>query len=66
MNHPNPLLKHVLCLGLVFASDIAFSQTDLWESTKGPYGGHVNSLVINSSGEIFAGTAGGGVFRPTG
>lgn len=40
----------------------AFSQ-DFWQQTNGPYGGNVSCLAINSSGDIFAGTNGGGVFR---
>lgn len=49
-----------LLFGLLFNST-ANSQT--WEQTNGPYGGDIKSLAINSSGDIFAGTRGGGVFR---
>jgi ligand-binding sensor domain-containing protein len=38
---------------------------NFWQQTNGPYGGHVWSLAINSTGHIFAGTIGGGVFRST-
>ncbi len=36
---------------------------DFWEKTNGPYGGHINGFTINSSGWIYAGTSGGGIFR---
>ena len=36
-----------------------------WQQTNGPSGERVVSLAINSSGQIFAGTFGGGVFRST-
>ena len=37
---------------------------NFWQQTNGPYGGRIQSLAINNSnGYIFAGTAGGGVFR---
>ncbi|MGB9774211.1 MAG: T9SS type A sorting domain-containing protein, partial [Bacteroidota bacterium] len=39
---------------------------DFWqEADNGLYGGRVSSLAINSSGQIFAGTDGGGVYRST-
>ena len=34
-----------------------------WQQTNGPYGGIIYSFAINSSGHIFAGTNGGGVYR---
>ena len=38
--------------------------TDFWQQqTDGLYGGVVNHLAINSSGSIFAGTYGVGMFR---
>jgi ligand-binding sensor domain-containing protein len=46
-------------------SEPAISQTDIWESTGGPYGGQVNALTVNASGHIFAGTYPSGVFRST-
>ncbi|MDZ7343644.1 MAG: hypothetical protein ONA90_03925, partial [candidate division KSB1 bacterium] len=40
----------------------AITQT-FWQSTNGPYGDRVESLVINSYGHIFAGTTWNGIFR---
>ena len=36
---------------------------NFWQQTNGPNGGSVQAFAINSSGDIFAGTFGGGVFR---
>ena len=51
-------------VGMVLACGFpaAFAQ-DCWQQTNGPYGGEVQSLAINSSGHIFAGTFRGGIFR---
>ncbi len=38
---------------------------DFWQQTNGPYGGYINALAINSSGYIFAGTQGSGVYLST-
>jgi ligand-binding sensor domain-containing protein len=62
-----PLHKSFWCNSLAFL--IAFftgsanAQTNFWEPTKGPYGGIIQSFAINSNGDIFAGTSGGGVYR---
>jgi photosystem II stability/assembly factor-like uncharacterized protein len=39
-----------------------FSQTNFWESTNGPPGGRVNSIFVNSNGDIYVST-GVGIFR---
>ncbi len=49
----------LLCLWLEAAAQ------NFWQQTNGPYGGVVQALAINSSGHIFAGTFGGGVFLST-
>jgi Secretion system C-terminal sorting domain len=36
-----------------------------WQQANGPYGLDVTSIVINSSGDVFAGTSGGGVYLST-
>ena len=53
-----------ISLILVFSVSTLHAQ-DFWEQTSGPGGGEVQSLAINSTGHIFAGTSGGGVFRST-
>ena len=52
-----------LTLLLFFPATPVIAQANFWEQTNGPFGGTVNSLAINSNGEIFAGTVFGGVFR---
>ena len=37
-----------------------------WQATNGPYGSFVYSLALDSTGQIFAGTGGGGIFRASG
>ena len=64
-------MKRVVILILVvilfnFCNDgsMSFDSHDFWQQTNGPY--HIiYSLAINSSGHIFAGTDGYGVFRST-
>lgn len=36
---------------------------NFWQQTNGPSGGTIQAFAINSSGQIFAGTQSGGVFR---
>ena len=48
----------------LFLNRYTFSQ-NFWEQTSGPFEGAVNSLAINLSDHIFAGTNNGGVFRST-
>ena len=51
---------------LLCATTMAFPQTPfLWEQTNGPEGGGVQSLAINSQGDIFASAEMAGVFRST-
>ena len=47
---------------LLALTSFCFSQ-DFWEQTNGPFGGPIYALDINSNGNVFAGTQGGGVFR---
>ena len=55
-----------LTLLLSFLTTPVIAQANFWQQTNGPFGGRVNSLAINSSGDIFAGSLfGGGVFRST-
>ncbi|MEE9443458.1 MAG: dockerin type I repeat-containing protein [candidate division Zixibacteria bacterium] len=51
----------IVILTLYSFNPISFAQT--WEQTIGPYGGSVICLAINASGDIFAGTSSGGLFR---
>jgi ligand-binding sensor domain-containing protein len=39
-----------------------YSQ-DFWYPLPGPYGGNILAIAENSSGTLFVGTEGGGVFR---
>jgi photosystem II stability/assembly factor-like uncharacterized protein len=38
-------------------------RTRFWQQTNGPYGGNIRAFAVNSSGVVFAGTVGAGVFR---
>ena len=55
------LITILLVAGFLPLSAVA--QTNFWQQTNGPFGGIVLSLAINSGGDLFAGTSGGGVFR---
>lgn len=48
----------------LLAKNSAIAQ-DFWQPSNGPYGGEINSLTINATGQIFAGTV-GGVFPSAG
>ena len=54
----------ILILIILIFVNFSYAQ-DFWEQTNGPYGGHIRSLAINSSGHIFSGTEYGGVYRST-
>ncbi len=54
----------VLLFLVILLPSLSYAQ-DFWEQTNGPYGGAVNSLAINSTGHIFAGTSDSGVYRST-
>jgi photosystem II stability/assembly factor-like uncharacterized protein len=54
---------YILGLTVFLISNLVYSQTYTWQPTNGPYGGTVRAFAVNSSNQIFAGTAGGGVFR---
>src|SRR3972149_1121131 len=51
------------CL-FVFILSSAEAQ-DFWQPTNGPYGGSVTSFAFKASGQVFAATWDGGVFRST-
>ena len=54
--------KFVLFLLFLLFSTKAISQYYSWLPTKGPYGGRITDLALNSMGHIFAGTY-RGIFR---
>ena len=58
----NLIVRFLFSIILISSSSL-FPQT-FWQQSNGPFGGETNSLVINSSGTIYAGTM-GGVFRST-
>jgi ligand-binding sensor domain-containing protein len=53
----------LLLSGLLIATE-AVAQ-NFWQQTNGPYGGTIPAFAIDSTGNIFAGTDGGGIFRST-
>jgi len=48
---------------ILFSLSTLFTFSQTWQQTNGPYGGDVRCLAQNSSGELFAGTRGGGILR---
>ncbi len=59
MTHRSILIA--ICLICLVASSHPNAQT--WEQTNGPCGGRIYSLGVDSSGNVLAGTGGGGVFQ---
>ena len=64
------LLKIImgLIMGLFFANGFIlannmYGQDVVWQQTGPIYGGDIQSIAINASGDIFAGTYGSGIFR---
>jgi ligand-binding sensor domain-containing protein len=57
--------RFVFTLLLLWLSANREAVAQDWQQTNGPYGGIVYSFVIDSSGHIFAGTEGAGLFRST-
>lgn len=56
----------VVWLGIVLMSSVVFAGNNEW-TAQGPYGGSINSMVIDptNSQTIYAATDGGGVFKTT-
>ncbi len=68
MKHRYSFLPSLVCALSILLCQTAQSQTNFWQQTNGPYTGgsfvgSVFALAFNSSGHIFVGTWGGGVFR---
>ncbi len=57
-------LLFAVCFFL-FAFSPTAAQQIAWQPTNGPYGGTVNAFAITTSGDIFVGIPGGGVFHST-
>ena len=58
-------MKKLLLLLVFLLVSFSLYAQNFWVSTNGPNRGSVRALAINSSGHIFAGTYGSGVFRST-
>ncbi len=56
------LLYLAFVITICCKTESATAQINFWEQTNGPIGGHITSLVHNSRGDIFVGTA-NGIFR---
>jgi len=57
-------LHNFLAVLIAFFAITATAQTNFWQQTNGPFGGTIYAFAIDSSsGHIFAGTGGAGVFR---
>jgi photosystem II stability/assembly factor-like uncharacterized protein len=55
-----------LALALIWLSANAASWAqNFWQQTGGPVGGEIKAFAVKSTGEIFAATRSGGVFRST-
>lgn len=53
----------IILLAMAILSPSLSNAQDFWQQANGPYIGYIGSLAINPSGHVFAGTAGGGVYR---
>jgi len=51
-------------LFILILSQPIFSQVS-WVQSLGPYGGEVPCVLINSSGHIYVGTQGSGIYKST-
>ena len=50
---------------LIIRADVSSAQ-NFWQPTKGPYGGDIRSIAVDSPNNlVFAATWGGGIFRST-
>ncbi|MBI5215313.1 MAG: T9SS type A sorting domain-containing protein [Ignavibacteriae bacterium] len=47
------------------SNQVGSTQTNFWQTCNGPYGGYITSVAINSTGDIYVGTFGRGVYRTT-
>ena len=54
-----------IILYLLVSTSLCFSQDNFWEQTNGPYGGWGSPIAIDSSGNIFIGSTGEGIFKST-
>jgi photosystem II stability/assembly factor-like uncharacterized protein len=50
------------CFAVCQIVETTFAQVDFWIPTGGPTSGVVNSLAVDSSNHVYAGTSSGGVF----
>jgi len=55
----------IILFTFIIFSSLQITAQDFCQQTNGPTGGVVFSIAINSSGDVFAGTWSGGVFRST-
>jgi len=59
------LSAHLFLQGLLFSSQVAFSQADFWVKTNGTPTGTIRDIAVNSLGYIFVTTTSNGVQRST-
>ena len=57
------IINNSIFLTLLFYILIYAQTDDIWQATNGPETGTVNSFARNSSGQIFAGTDQGFIYR---
>ena len=48
-------MKRLLLLLVFLLVSLSLNAQNFWEQTKGPFGGTVYALAINSGGNVFAG-----------
>jgi len=58
------LVLVLLLIAILFPAASSRPQ-NFWEQTNGPCGGNVTALAVNQTGDIFAGTTGGGILKST-
>lgn len=56
MQKKTSLIFIIAVLIIFFSTQNTFPQ-DFWEPTNGPFGGNIESIVINANGHLFAGAS---------
>jgi len=59
------ILSTLSALFTVAHLNFTYSQTNFWQQTNGPYGGHLQDVIVDSSGVIYVAGGSAGIYRST-